>query len=60
MVTQKEKQIIKQVKKGDVAAYSVLIDKYRHMVFTLALQLLRNESDAEEVAQDAFLKAYQA
>lgn len=58
MATKDDKHIIRQIKKGDVAAYSVLIDRYRHMVFTLAMQLLKNEADAEEVAQDAFLKAY--
>ena len=55
-----DKYIIKQVRKGDIAAYSMLIDRYKHMVFTLALQLMKNEADAEEVAQDAFLKAYRA
>jgi RNA polymerase sigma-70 factor (ECF subfamily) len=60
MVKEDDKHIIKQVRKGDVAAYSMLIEKYRHMVFTLALQLTKNEADAEEVAQDAFLKAFRA
>ncbi|MFO8000609.1 MAG: sigma-70 family RNA polymerase sigma factor, partial [Marinilabilia sp.] len=55
-----DKHIIKQVKQGDVAMYSVLIDKYRHMVFTLAMQMVKNEADAEEVAQDAFFKAFKA
>lgn len=53
-----DKKIIKEIRKGDVAAFSLLIDRYRHMVYTLAFQLMKNEADAEEVAQDAFLKAY--
>ncbi|MGQ1891011.1 RNA polymerase sigma factor [Thermophagus sp. OGC60D27] len=57
---QDDKHIIKLVLQGDVAAYSELVDRYRHMVFTLAMQLTKNESDAEEVAQDAFLKAFRA
>lgn len=60
MATGEDKHIIKKIKKGDVGAYSLLIDKYRHMVFTLALQILKNEADAEEVAQDSFFKAYKA
>ncbi|WP_010528705.1 RNA polymerase sigma factor [Thermophagus xiamenensis] len=60
MRTKDDKIIIKQVLKGDVAAFSVLIDRYRHMVYTLAFQITKNKSDAEEVAQDAFLKAFQA
>ena len=43
-----------------MGAYSIIIDKYRYMVYTLALQILKNESDAEEVAQDTFFKAYKA
>ncbi|MGM0375771.1 MAG: RNA polymerase sigma factor [Bacteroidota bacterium] len=60
MKTQDDKHIIKQVQKGDVAIYAVLVDKYKHMVFTLAMQIVKNEADAEEVAQDAFFKAYKA
>jgi len=60
MKTGDEKQIIKKIKQGDVGAYSILIDKYRHMVYTLALQVLKNEPVAEEVAQDTFFKAYKA
>jgi len=57
---QDDKHIIKQVQKGDVALYAVLVDKYKHMVFTLAMQIVKNEADAEEVAQDAFYKAYKS
>ena len=60
MTTADEKHIIKKIKRGDVGAYSLLIEKYRRMVYTLALQLLKNEADAEEVAQDAFFKAYKS
>ena len=50
--------IIAKVKQGDMAAFNVLIDEYKVMAFTLALKLMKNREDAEEVAQDAFLKAY--
>ena len=60
MKKQDDKHIIKQVQKGDVALYAVLVDKYKHMVFTLAMQIVKNEADAEEVAQDAFYKAYKS
>ena len=43
-----------------MALYAVLVDKYKHMVFTLAMQIVKNEADAEEVAQDAFYKAYKS
>lgn len=50
--------IIAKVKAGDMAAFNVLIDEYKAMAFTLALKLMKNREDAEEVTQDAFLKAY--
>ena len=58
MKNQDDKHIIKQIQKGDVALFASLIDKYKHMVFTLSMQIVKNEADAEEVAQDAFFKAY--
>lgn len=50
--------IIAKVKEGDMTAFNVLIDEYKAMAFTLALKLMKNREDAEEVTQDAFLKAY--
>tara|TARA_R110000796_G_scaffold118864_1_gene232813 strand:- start:186163 stop:186753 length:591 start_codon:yes stop_codon:yes gene_type:complete len=50
--------IIAKVKKGDVAAFNVLVDEHKAMAFTLALRLLKSREDAEEVTQDSFLKAY--
>ena len=58
MVGQNDKIIIKQVKQGDVSAYATLVDRYRNMAYTLALSIVKNNEDAEEVAQDAFVKAY--
>lgn len=50
--------IIAKVKQGDMLAFNALIDEYKAMAFTLALKLMKNREDAEEVAQDAFVKAY--
>ena len=50
--------IIAKVKQGDMVAFNALIDEYKAMAFTLALKLMKNREDAEEVAQDAFFKAY--
>lgn len=49
-----------KIKEGDIASYAFLVNKYKKMVFAIALQLMGNREDAEEIAQDAFLKAYQA
>lgn len=52
--------IISKVLAGDVSAYNALVDKYRNMVFTLAYNIILNREDAEEVAQDVFVKAFTA
>jgi RNA polymerase sigma factor (sigma-70 family) len=50
---------IEAVRKGNVAAFSFLLERYQNMVYSLALKLLKNAEDAEEMAQDTFVKAYQ-
>ena len=44
--------------KGDTNAFSILVEKYKTMVFTLALKMVKSREEAEEISQDAFLKAY--
>ncbi len=51
---------IEQVANGNVAAFSYLVEKYRDMVYGLSLKMLRNTEDAEELAQDTFVKAFQS
>lgn len=51
---------IDSILEGDRHAFAVLIDRYKHMVFTIALKIVKNREDAEEVAQDVFINAYKA
>jgi len=51
---------IQKIKNGDVGAYAYLVDRHKKMAFNIAKQIIGNREDAEEVTQDAFLKAYQA
>ncbi len=44
---------------GDVAAFERLVERYRGRVYALALRMLQNPTDAEEVVQETFLSAYQ-
>ena len=46
------------VLQGNTRAYAVLVNRYSSYVYTLALRVLGNEADAEEAAQDVFIKAY--
>ena len=58
MNQRQDHEVINQVLAGDNQAYRVLVDRYKQMVYTLAIRLVQNREDAEEVAQDAFMKAY--
>ena len=60
MIDKTDHEIISEVKAGNVSAYSVLIDRYKNMVFTLAYNVIQNKEDAEELAQDVFVKAFKA
>ena len=51
---------IDRVLSGDIAAYATLVSKHKNLVFSIALKILNNREDAEEVAQDCFLKVFQA
>jgi RNA polymerase sigma-70 factor (ECF subfamily) len=53
-----DNEIISQVLIGDHQAYAGLVNRYQNYVFTLALRMVKNREDAEEVAQDSFIKAY--
>jgi RNA polymerase sigma factor (sigma-70 family) len=52
--------LITKVLNGDTAVYSDLVKRHQRFVFTLALRFTKNREDAEEVAQDCFVKAYRA
>lgn len=58
MSLQKDQHYIDKTIKGDANAFSVLVDRYKHMVYTLALRMVKNKEEAEEVAQDTFLNVY--
>ncbi len=49
---------IDSVLKGDHAAFAFLVDKYKYMAYTIALKIMDNEADAEDIAQESFIKAY--
>lgn len=55
-----DNELIPFVLKGDQLAYKVLVDRYQSFIFTLAFRLLKSREDAEEVAQDVFVKAYRS
>jgi len=58
VMNEEEKKLIDRCLEGDTEAFRILVDLYRNFAFTLAVRITKNEEDAEEVTQDAFLKAY--
>jgi RNA polymerase sigma factor (sigma-70 family) len=51
--------LVERVRGGDVSAYDTLVRKYERQVFRIAQHITQNREDAEDVMQDAFLKAYE-
>ena len=59
MTHQDDQIFITKTLEGEVNAFAVLIDRYKRMVYTLSLRMMKSTEDAEEIAQDVFLKAFQ-
>ncbi len=57
---QQDNIYISKVLEGDRNAYAYLVDKYKTMVYSLALRLVKDREEAEEISQEAFVKAYQS
>lgn len=51
---------IEQVLHGSINAFSHIVDHHKNKAYNLALRICGNSEDAEEIAQDAFLKAYRS
>lgn len=60
MAEQDDIQYVRQVLAGNTAAYAILVNKHKDMAFSIALKIIRNREDAEEITQDSFVKAYQS
>jgi RNA polymerase sigma-70 factor (ECF subfamily) len=52
--------LVQRVQRGDKGAFDVLVLKYQHKVVKLVMRYVRNAAEAEDIAQDAFIKAYRA
>lgn len=53
-------ELIEQTLGGNQAAYADLIKRHQRFVFTLAMRFAKSREDAEEIAQDCFVKAYKS
>ncbi|NQX89132.1 MAG: RNA polymerase sigma factor RpoE [Halioglobus sp.] len=55
-----DKQLVARVKKGDSRAFDFLVLKYQHKIFGLISRYVRDADEVQDVAQEAFIKAYKA
>lgn len=55
-----EDSVIVSVQQGNANAFSLLVEKYQSMAFSIAWRILRNKEDAEDAVQDAFVQTYRS
>ena len=55
-----DQQLVERVQRGDKAAFDLLVSKYQRKIFRLLSRLIRDPAEVEDVAQEAFIKAYRA
>lgn len=55
---QSEHEIINQCKKGNKHAYRVLVEKYKDIIYSVALRFTHDPNTAEEITQETFIKAW--
>ena len=53
-----DRDVVRDVRRGDRHAFGNLVERYQHRLFSLVLMMVRQPAGAEEVAQDAFVRAY--
>lgn len=59
MAFQEDNIYIEKIRRGNTAAFASLVEKHKDMVFTIVVKIVRKPEDAEEIAQDVFLKVYE-
>lgn len=57
---QTDQQLVERVQKGDKRAFDLLVLKYQHKIFSLISRYVKDQHEIQDVAQEAFIKAYRA
>ncbi|MCH9661809.1 MAG: RNA polymerase sigma factor [Bacteroidetes bacterium] len=60
MTTNTDQYLIDQTLAGNTQAYGVLVEKYQDFIFTIVVRMVKVKEEAEEVAQDTFIKAFES
>jgi RNA polymerase sigma-70 factor, ECF subfamily len=59
-VSEEDREVVRRVQAGDTEAFEVLVEKYKRKAFRLAYGVLRDQEEALDVAQEAFVKAFRS
>ena len=59
-MTTNDQVYIDKILNGDTNAFTILVNRYKDLVFTLSLRMIKNREEAEEVAQDTFIKIFKS
>lgn len=59
-VEETDRQLVERVQRGDKTAFDVLVRKYQHKIVKLCTRYVHDHAEAQDVAQEAFIKAYRA
>jgi RNA polymerase sigma-70 factor (ECF subfamily) len=51
-------ELVMRCQKGDNSAFTMLVNKYQHKIYTVALGIVKNPDDAMDISQDAFVKVH--
>jgi RNA polymerase sigma-70 factor (ECF subfamily) len=60
MTTNDDQILIDAIENGDTKAYAQLVNRYKDLVYTLAIRMLKHKEEAEEVSQDTFIKVFKS
>lgn len=61
MLTQEQdQQLVERVQQGEKRAFDLLVLKYQHKIYALVMRFVHDTQEAQDVAQEAFIKAYRA
>jgi RNA polymerase sigma-70 factor (ECF subfamily) len=55
-----DRELVERCQRGELEAYEALVGRYRNKVYGLAFSMLRNEHDATDLCQEAFVRGWQA
>jgi len=58
VVNEKENELIRKAQKGDMMAFEAILKNYERQVLSLAQQVVQNQQDAEDIAQEVFVTLY--